>query len=279
MTKKIALVGSAPSSVRMAPYADPEWQIWACSPGAYPHISVTRPNAWFEIHRWEPPWGPTGFKPWFTNDYIAYMSKLTCPVYMIEPVPEIPSSVAYPKDEMLARFGPFFFGSSLSWMFALAISQGATEIALYGVDMSATEEHENQRQGCHYFISVARSMGIKVTVPYESDLFLPCPLYGFKEVDPMHIKLLARQNELKMRLAEVEQQQAQTAQAIMFYKGAIENNEYIMKTWITDPLQKQLAYANPEPKRIDPVVAEMTEIIPPAKPNGRHPHDLGHIAE
>ena len=279
MTKKIALCGSAPSSVRMAPYADPNVEIWPCSPGAYPHISVTRPQAWFELHRYEPPWGPAGPKPWFTNDYIAYMAKLRCPVYMIEPVPEIPNSVAYPKDEMLNKFGPFFFGSSLSWMFALAIHQGATEIALYGVDMSATEEWQDQRQGCHYFISIARAMGIKVTVPHESDLFLPCPLYGFKEVDPMHIKLLARENELKMRLAEVERQQAESAQAILFYKGALENNTYVMKTWITDPLQKQLAYANPEPKP-SPAI-DMEEVFTRPRPNGTYPpeHDLHGIAE
>lgn len=278
MTKKIALIGSAPSSVRMAPYADPTWEIWPCSPGAYPHISVTRPNCWHEIHRWEPPWGPTGPKPWFSNEYIAYMAKLKCPVYMIEHVPEIPNSVPYPKDEMLAKFGPYFFTSSLSYMFALAIHQGATEIALYGVDMSAQEEWEWQRQGCQYFISIARAMGIKVSVPPESDLMMPPRMYGFCEVDPMHIKLLTRENELKAKLAEVERQQAEAAQAILFYKGAIENNTYIMKTWITDPLQKQLAYANPEPKP-DPVISEIVEEIPPVKPNGRHPHDLYGIAE
>jgi hypothetical protein len=33
-TKKIALIGSAPSSVGAAPYADRSWTIWGCSPGA-----------------------------------------------------------------------------------------------------------------------------------------------------------------------------------------------------------------------------------------------------
>lgn len=247
----------------MAPYADPEWEIWVCSPGAYPHVSVTRPNAWFELHKWEPPWGPTGPKNWFSVDYIAYMAKLQCPVYMTDPVPEIPTSVAYPKDAMLEKFGPHFWGSSLSWMFALAITAGATEIALYGVDMSATEEWQDQRQGCHFFIGIARAMGIKVTVPYESDLLMPCPLYGFKEVDPMHVKLLSRENELKGRLADAERRHNESFQEILFLKGAIENNTYVMKTWITDPLQKKLAFANPEPNLIE--VQPEAEIVPPQK--------------
>ena len=31
---KIALVGTAPSSRMLAPYNDPSWKIWGCSPGA-----------------------------------------------------------------------------------------------------------------------------------------------------------------------------------------------------------------------------------------------------
>ena len=278
MTKKIALIGSAPSSVRLAPFADPAWDIWACSPGAYPHISVTRPNAWFELHRWEPPWGYTGPKNWFTKDYIEYLSALKCPVYMIEPVPEIPTSVAYPQDEMLEKFGPFFWTSTLSYMFALAIHQGATEIGLWGVDMSATEEWQFQRSGCHYFISIARAMGIKVTLPPESDLIRPPPMYGLCEADPMHIKLLSRDQELRTRIAGLEASINNQTHELMHLRGALDNNTYVTKTWVTNPRQLQLAYANPEPK-IDPVLAEMTEIIPPVKANGRHPHDLGHIAE
>ena len=50
---KIALVGSAPSSIRLAPINDPDWQIWGCSPGAYGVVGP-RADVWFEMHRWEP---------------------------------------------------------------------------------------------------------------------------------------------------------------------------------------------------------------------------------
>lgn len=276
MGKKIALLGSAPSSVRLAPFTDPSWELWACSPGAYPHISPTRVNAWFECHRYEPPHGYTGPKPWFSQDYIAFMASLRCPVYMVEPVRDISASVAYPKDEMLERFGPFFFTSSLSWMFALAITQGATEIGLWGVDMSAQEEWAFQRSGCHYFISIARAMGIKVTLPPESDLLRPPPLYGFCEVDPMHVKLLSREQELKTRIANIEASISNQTHELMHLRGALDNNTYVIKTWVSDHKALQLAYANPEPKPVDTVIEEM---IVPAKPNGRHPHDLAGVAE
>ena len=33
---KIAILGTAPSSMALAPFKDPAWSIWACSPGAFP---------------------------------------------------------------------------------------------------------------------------------------------------------------------------------------------------------------------------------------------------
>lgn len=272
MAKKIVLLGSAPSSVRLAPCSSTEWEIWGCSPGAYPHVSPTRPNAWFETHRWEPPWGYTGEKTWFTKDYIAFLAGLKCPVYMIEPVKEIPTSVAYPKDAMLEKFGPWFFGSTLSWMFALAITSGATHIHLCGVDMSATEEWAFQRSGCHYFISIARAMGIVVTTPPESDLLRPPPLYGFCEVDPMHVKLLARKRELEHRLGALQAEiQVKTAEFEQL-RGALSNNEYVIQTWVADPLALRLAYSNP-----DPFLEEIS--VPLPKPNGHHVEQSNGVAE
>ena len=77
---KVALMGSAPSSVQLgpfrdksykefiggkpnlypqAPFLDQTWQIWGCSPGAFG--IVPRSDRWFELHRWEP-----GAQTWFS---------------------------------------------------------------------------------------------------------------------------------------------------------------------------------------------------------------------
>ena len=241
---KIALIGSAPSSVRLGPYNDPEWQIWACSPGSVQHLK-REPDAFFELHRWEPE------KSWFCINYRTWLNNAKCPVYMIDPIPQVPASIAYPKDEMVKKFGPWFFTSSLSWMFALAIHRGATEIGLWGVDMSAQEEWEFQRSGCHYFIALARGLGIKITIPHESDLLRPPPFYGFREVDPMHIKLLARNEELQANVRAAEQKAQAARDELLFYKGALDANLYTLKTWVGDGLALQMAYTNPEPKKIE----------------------------
>ena len=249
---KIALIGSAPSSAHLAPYADPSWQIWACSPGSIQYFKRT-PDAFFELHRWEPE------KSWFCINYRTWLANAKCPVYMIDPIEQVPASIAYPKDEMVKKFGPWFFTSSLSWMFALAIHRGATEIGMWGVDMSAQEEWEFQRSGCHFFIALAREMGIKVTIPHESDLLRPPPFYGFREVDPMHIKLVARNEELTAKVRAAEQKVIAARDEVMFYKGALDANLYTIKTWVGDGLALQIAYSNPEPK-VDKILMAAAEV-------------------
>lgn len=117
---KIACIGSAPSSVRLAPYGDPTWKIFGCSPGVMQY--ARRVHAWMEIHRWEP--GVAGHpetqKPWFSPEYVQWMSRLPC-VFMHHPVPEIPGSVALPVEALVHKYGNIWFTSSLAWMMALSI--------------------------------------------------------------------------------------------------------------------------------------------------------------
>lgn len=241
--KKIAILGSAPSSVQLAPFGDSSWQIWGCSPGCYPHAK--RADAWFEIHRWEPG------APWFSKEYIKFMAELKGPVYMIQPVAEIPNSVAFPISDMFAYhygqtvnhkgevrksgFDASTFSSTIAYMMALAIMQGADVIGLWGVDMSATEEWFFQRSGCQAMINIAKSVGIQVVVPPESDLMRPPPLYGFCEVGPDHVKLLARKAELQGRLNVIVANAMNMQREADHLKGALDELEYRHKTWTGNP--------------------------------------------
>ena len=223
---KIALVGSAPSSVRMAPYNNPEWRIWGCSPGVYgvaPNVDV-----WFELHRYEPG------QPWFSPEYCQWLAKFPGPVYMAEKVPSIPNSQVLPVDHLVEKYGPYFFTSSLSWMFAMAMEAGATTIGLWGVDMSASEEYGYQRAGCQYFALLAKSKGIEVGVSPESDLLRPPPMYGISELDHTRIKILARRRELQMRLQNAQAQVANSNNEAHFLQGALDDLLWNENTWTGD---------------------------------------------
>jgi hypothetical protein len=251
MAKKIACIGSAPSSVRLAPYRDPTWQIWGCSPGAYP--IVERADAWFELHRWEPPVvGCAELQvPWFSPEYCQWLGLFKGPVYMIEHIADVQNSVAYPMRRMLDKYGPFFFNSSLSYMMALALEDPELEeIGLWGVDMSATEEYGYQRAGCHFFVTEALRRGIKVHVPPESDLLQPKPLYGLNEATPMMVKLTARRRELTNRLGSAQGRADQAQREILFLQGALDDLNYMIETWVSNDLLESMA--KPQKAYIEP---------------------------
>lgn len=132
---KIAALGSAPSSVHLAPFKNSnfaawlegkvqsmaqahgqvpgDFEIWGCSPAAW---SVSpRATRWFEVHRWEPG------KEWFSDEYCNFLRNFQGIVYTGAKIPEIPSHVVYPIDEIEAKFSSYFLTSSLALILALAI--------------------------------------------------------------------------------------------------------------------------------------------------------------
>lgn len=274
--KRIAILGSAPSSVALTPFHDPSWEIWACSPGSVPHLK--RCDRFFELHRWEPD------KPWFHKDYITWMAGRQHPVYMIQPVPEIPASVAYPKDHVMQyiwgwkleedgtksplMFDPNTFTSSIAWMLALAISQKPDEIGIWGVDMAAQEEYGPQKDGCLAMIHIARQCGIRIATPPESDLIRPAIPYGYREVDHMFIKLQTRVNELEAQLAKAEADFQEADRRRWFFKGALDDAMYVKQTWPADPNQLAYLYGHmnmavqAKPPLMDAIQAAEAEVKP-----------------
>ena len=132
---KICVLGSAPSSVGLAPFKNAnyrawiegrvesearahasvpgDFEIWGCSPAAW--AQSPRATRWFEAHRWEPG------REWFSTEYCDFLRNFKGIVYTGAAIPEIPNHVVYPVDEMEAKFSSYFMTSSLALMMALAI--------------------------------------------------------------------------------------------------------------------------------------------------------------
>lgn len=219
---KIALIGSAPSSIYLAPYQT-EWKIWGCSPGAL--VIGKHAHAWFEIHRYEPG------QPWFSEGYCKFLEEFEGPVYMAEHVPSIKNCVVLPVEALVEKYGPHWFTSSLAWMFALAIEENPESIGLWGVDMAAHEEYYSQKLGLIRFAEIAVSQGIEVgTSPY-SDLFTPHPLYGVCETSHVWIKTNIRRLELQQQLRDAERQFEESKQKVQLCRGAVDDLDWNQKTW------------------------------------------------
>lgn len=221
---KIALVGSCPSSRLLAPFDDSEWQIWGCSPdnaGVLPRIS-----AWFDLH------GDFGWanSPKWEANYLAWMRAQSLPVY-VQRIDLIPNGIEFPAKQLVDQFGPYWFTSSLSWMMAYALTQEATEIGIYGADMSTKNEYLHQKPAIHYWMEVAAHRGVPVYVPPESDLLQPPPLYGYSIMTPMGMKFEIRDRELGGRIVGLESQMEQLKYELSHLRGARDNNDYGRLVW------------------------------------------------
>lgn len=219
---KIIILGTAPSSLNLAPVDNPEWEVWSCSPGTY---HVPKIDRFFELHRWEPG------VPWFSEGYVKFLTEFAGPVMMTTRVPEVKNCTLLPHEDLVKKYGPYFFTSSIAWMLAMAIEQKPEKIALYGVDMGTTQEYKDQRLGCQYFASLARAMGIEVGVPPESDLLRPAPLYGVCEQSHVWIKQVARNKELMTRLQTVESEIQAKSEEKHFLNGAIDDQDWNLHSW------------------------------------------------
>lgn len=230
--EKVAIVGTAPSSRMLAPFQDLTWDIWVCSPGNMD--TCPRVDAWFEIHKnlhW-PEYEQYG------KNYLQWLARQTFPVYM-QDQSYLPHAVKFPADELIKRFGDRFFGSTFAWMTALAIHKGYKEIGFFGVDMASKDEYIQQRGTFQFWFHKAEELGIKITIPPESDLLEPPTLYGYSDSTRFGRKMAARKQELLGRIAQIEQVELPKLRAqtkgmednVTYLKGAVEDLDYIMSIW------------------------------------------------
>lgn len=230
---KVAIVGTAPTSRMMAPFADPSWQIWTCSAGNV--NALPRVDMWYEMHAVIEMMAPENramaepFYAWLREKSDAGVFH----VVMCEVNQFVPKAMPYPLEEMIKLFGRNWFTSSIAYMMAVAIARGATEIGLFGVDMAAGQEHyEAQRAGCTHFIEIAEARGIKVHVPFESSLKASTPLYGYWEGSPFGRRLNAVAQQIQGNLNSFIAQKAQLEKQIDFFQGAMEQINYFRRTWV-----------------------------------------------
>lgn len=228
--RRIAILGTAPASRAVAPFADQSWEIWACSPGNMNQIP--RVTAWFELHSIIEMQAEEN-RPWSAN-YLTWLKSQQWPVYMQEPNDWVPQAAIFPYKKLVEHFGTRnWFTSSPAWMMAYAIYQmtSGDELGIFGVDMAAAQEYYTmQKGGLIYWIERAQALGIKVTIPHESCLGMPTPLYGYSESSRFGRRMNVLHNLTTVSMQNLQQQQQNISQQIAFHQGALESQAYFMRT-------------------------------------------------
>jgi hypothetical protein len=201
----IAILGSHPATVMNAPFGDPAWKIYACSPDNTPFGAskragyLPRVDEWFEVH--DPIEDPTrcfGYLKAVSDMPFVWMRDKRAMAQGI-----FKGARAYPEAELkgtstfqkLQRqnpdgsvavqmveipnsdglFCPYMFTSSIAYMLARAIAEceahGIPRIGLWGIMQQSDNEYAYQRPGIQYFLHEAMKRGIKVVANRESCLF------------------------------------------------------------------------------------------------------------
>lgn len=118
--------------------------------------------------------------------YVKWLAQNTVPIFMQERYPDVPASLKYPKRRMLLEFADArgYFTNHVSWMIALALSEGVSTIGLFGINYGTEGEYVRQRGSAEYWLGRAAGAGVRVVLPEQCTLLCePALLYGYESHD------------------------------------------------------------------------------------------------
>lgn len=244
--KRIAILGTAPTSRDLAPFDDPEWDIWVCSAGNQGLIKrVTR---WFELHALVELVAPENAV--WALPHFTWLNSQTFPIFMQEKNDLIPRAEPFKMfeknwgaDSLEAKFRKPGFdllnwvSSQITMMLAHAIAEiteaGQGEIAIFGVDMAADQEfYTQQKAGCWRMLEIAAERGIPVKIPRESCLGRRPPIYGYNEATPMGRRMNSVKHMVMGKRAEMDALRTRYNMEIAYFDGALEQINYFIRTWV-----------------------------------------------
>lgn len=159
---KIAIVCGSPTSEFLAPFDDPEWQIWVLG-NRLNRFADKRVTRAFEIHdNLSEHKDPAQYAEWLVSKNIPLVvgEKFPCKADHVQ---------VFDYQQSLDLYGSLYLTSSPAYMMSQAISEGATHIGIYGVDL-AIDNHEYfwQRPCMEAWIGFAKGRGIEISLPSVS---------------------------------------------------------------------------------------------------------------
>lgn len=167
---KVAIVCGSPSSEFLAPFDDKSWEIWVLGNRVQRYLDK-RVTRIFEVHdNLNEHLDPLAYKQMLLE--LSDKHELIVSEKFFTDIKFRSDNWVifdYACSEKL--FGSLYLTSSPAYMISYAISQGATEIGLYGVDLSISDhEYFWQRPCVEAWIGFAKGKGIKVTIPEVSHI-------------------------------------------------------------------------------------------------------------
>lgn len=176
-TRYVVLVGLSPTSRNwVADEEEPGTEIWGLNHAhaVFSPQIVNQFTRWFQIH----PWEEMAARQETHHKHLEWLAEATIPIYLSERRPEVPSSLRYPREEVLASLGMTgldYLTSSVSYMLALAIHEGFNKIKILGIDLSTKKEYIDERPNFEFLLGIAHARGVEILVPDVSPILKGAP--------------------------------------------------------------------------------------------------------
>lgn len=234
---KIAILGMEPMSQGLAPWGTPGWKFWGCSYGNA--VNGSEFHEFFELHSVDRLLATHGRKK--VDEWLGSLNAKDpkkCTLWVSKEDSRLPRGRLLIKEPLLNMFGDLWFTSSPAWMLGKAIyeiveakEEATSEIGIFGVDMSTTEEYLIQRPGMQALIREGKLRGINIWAPLESDIMQPPALYGFREHQPFYRKMLMTRANVKGRLSQIQADKRRIELEEQGAFGALELLDYSVIGW------------------------------------------------
>jgi hypothetical protein len=196
------------------------FEVW-CVPGLWGKLT---PNRVYELHS-----GKTLAKVGMPKEKLEWMKEQNM---VIHPslATTFPNGRVFDYEKYLNKFGSYFT-SSISWMLAEAIEEGATEIHICGVSMSSASEYSHQKPACTYLIGWARALGIKVVIQEGSELLAAPYIYGYED-KPLVLEAIERRKNQCLLSKDAAEEEWTLAKAKYHTEiGALQMIEFFENNW------------------------------------------------
>lgn len=167
--KSVAMVGFSSRHRHLAPFGEPDIEIWGLNRIHQQDWFPKNPDRMFQLHPIKYLQKSIGISEGDREHYEWLCEKHDFPLYCQKAYKEFPSAIEFPIKRLRAKYGDFYT-STLAYMMAQALDEGYKHFELYGFDMEADTEYKYQRDSAEYFIGWAEGTGCSVLIPQNCAL-------------------------------------------------------------------------------------------------------------
>lgn len=149
--------------------------------------SLTDWDRWFDVHPVDPTDYHQGIKAKRPEAWDWYARQDTArPIYLLEPHPEVPASVAFPRQRVQDFHRTTRFTVSVDWLVGLALCEGFQRIVFNGVGTRFHPDFQFAHQGTLYWVGYLDGKGIELLFEGPSCYAPPEKVYGYEVGAPKY---------------------------------------------------------------------------------------------